>query len=113
VELGRPAGGRLFFAQTGEISINRGAALKGRAAVAEMVAGLHTEFSDLELRCDLMRKAGTRAVFVWTLEGHHAQTQNHVRVSGWEEWELDDELQVLSSERWFDAEDYQRQIDAT
>lgn len=100
-----------FYAEDGEISINRGDLIKGRAAVAEMAAGFYAEFPDLEVRCDLMRKAGSHAVFIWTLEGHHAETKNHVVAGGWEEWELDDDMKVLSSKGWFDADDYQRQID--
>ncbi|GAB5436884.1 nuclear transport factor 2 family protein [Falsiruegeria mediterranea] len=108
---GEPEAVASFFAVDGEIVINRGDPIKGRAAVAEMAAGFYAEFPDLEVRCDLMRKAGSHAVFIWTLEGHHAETKNLVVVGGWEEWDLNDELQVVSSKGWFDADDYQRQID--
>ncbi|MBO9449518.1 nuclear transport factor 2 family protein [Tropicibacter sp. R16_0] len=108
---GEPEAVASFYAPDGEIVINRGDPIKGRAAVAEMAAGFYAEFPDLEVRCDLMRKGGSHAVFIWTLEGHHAETKNHVVVGGWEEWDLNDELQVVSSKGWFDADDYQRQID--
>lgn len=108
---GEPEAVASFYAEDGEISINRGDVIKGRAAVAEMAAGFYAEFPDLEVRCDLMRKAGSHAVFIWTLEGHHAETKNHVVTGGWEEWELDEEMKVISSKGWFDADDYQRQID--
>lgn len=108
---GEPAAVAAFFAEDGEITINRGETIKGRAAIAEMAAGFYADFPDLEVRCDLMRKAGDHALFVWSLEGHHAETKNHVLVAGWEEWDLDHELKVLSSKGWFDADDYQRQID--
>ena len=100
-----------FYAADGQISINRGEPLKGTRAIAEMAAGFHAEFPDLEIRCDLMRCAGQHAVFVWTLEGHHTETKNHVVVGGWEEWELDENNKVRKSLGWFDAEEYQRQID--
>ena len=108
---GEPEAVASFYAEDGEISINRGDVIKGRAAVAEMAAGFYAEFPDLEVRCDLMRKAGSHAVFIWTLEGHHAETKNHVVTGGWEEWELNEEMKVISSKGWFDADDYQRQID--
>ncbi|WP_164658820.1 nuclear transport factor 2 family protein [Tropicibacter sp. Alg240-R139] len=110
---GEPEAVASFYAEDGEIVINRGDPIKGRAAVAEMAAGFYAEFPDLEVRCDLMRKGGSHAVFIWTLEGHHAETKNHVIVGGWEEWDLNDDLQVMSSKGWFDADDYQRQIDGT
>ena len=100
-----------FFASDGQISINRGDLIVGRAAIAEMARGLFAEFPDLEVRCDMLRWAGNHAIFVWTLEGHHAQTGNHVVTRGWEEWELTADHEVQSSLDWFDADDYQRQID--
>jgi hypothetical protein len=40
-----------------------------------------------------------------------AATQGRLRVVGWEEWELDADLQVTASRGWFDA-DYARQTGA-
>ncbi|MGV6804598.1 MAG: nuclear transport factor 2 family protein [Ruegeria sp.] len=108
---GEPEAVAAFFAPEGRISINRGDPIVGRSAITEMARGFHTEFPDLEVRCDMLRWAGSHAVFVWTLEGHHKETGNLVITRGWEEWELDSEHQIQSSLGWFDAEDYQRQID--
>ncbi len=100
-----------FFAPDGQIKVNRGDPLTGRAAIAGMVREIYTDFHDLELRCDMMRWAGTQAIFVWTIEGHHAETSNQVVTRGWEEWELTEDNKIQSSLNWFDAEDHQRQID--
>ncbi len=100
-----------FYATDGQIIINRGDPLQGRDAIAEMARGFYAEFPDLEVRCDMLRWAGSHAIFVWTLEGHHAETGNHVVTRGWEEWELTEDHKVQSSLGWFDSEDYQRQID--
>lgn len=100
-----------FFASNGQITINRGDPIEGRAAIADMARGFYADFPDLEVRCDMMRWAGTHAIFVWTLEGHHSETGNHVVTRGWEEWELTPDYLVQSSSRWFDADDHQRQID--
>ncbi|WP_171129764.1 MULTISPECIES: ester cyclase [unclassified Ruegeria] len=108
---GDPDAVAAFFAEDGQIIINRGDVLKGRAAIVEMASGFYAEFPDLEVRCDMMRWAGNHAIFVWTLEGHHAQTGNHVVTRGWEEWDLTEDGKVQSSLGWFDAEDHQRQID--
>ncbi len=107
---GHPGSVADFFTPDGQISINQGEPSTGTQAITELAAGFHAEFPDLEVRCDLMRCAGQHAVFVWTLEGHHAETKNHVVVGGWEEWEFDENLKVRKSKDWFDTEDYQRQI---
>ena len=99
-----------FYAEDGQISINRGPVLKGRPAIAEMAAGFYAAFPDLVVHCDDIRMAGSHAIFVWTLEGRHSGTGNPVRLGGWEEWELDADLKVKASLGWFDAADEQRQI---
>ena len=107
---GSPEAVASHYAPDGQISINRGDPIQGHAAIAEMAAGFHAEFPDLVIHCDGVRLAGDHAIFLWTLEGHHVETKNSVKVSGWEEWELDDTMQVKSSLGWFDAADYERQI---
>ncbi|WP_299075681.1 nuclear transport factor 2 family protein [uncultured Ruegeria sp.] len=99
-----------FYAHDGQIAINRGEPIQGHAAIAEMARGFYSEFPDLEVRCDMLRWAGSHAIFVWTLEGHHSETGNHVIARGWEEWELTPDHKVQSSLGWFDEEDYQSQI---
>ncbi len=99
-----------FYALDGQICINRGDDLIGRDAVRDMAAGFCAEFPDLKLTCDFVRRAGDHAIFAWTLEGHHVETRNYVKVGGWEEWELNEDLKVKSSLGWFDAVDYARQI---
>ena len=76
-----------FYASDGTISINGGEILRGRTAISEMAAGFFAEFPDLQVYCDDARGAGPHAIFVWTLEGHHVDTKNHVKIGGWEEWE--------------------------
>ena len=46
-----------------------------------------------------------------TFSGHHATTRRPLKVSGWEEWELDDDLKVKASLGWYDADDYARQVE--
>lgn len=99
-----------FFAPEGRISINRGEELKGRPAIAQMAAGFYADLPDMVVRCDGVRAAGSHAILLWTFEGHHAQSKNFVRVSGWEEWEFDEDLKISSSLGWYDADDYDRQI---
>ena len=105
-----PAAVASFYAPLRQIQINRGDVLKGRDAVNDMAAGFYAEFPDLMVYCDDVRTAGDHVIFVWTLEGHHADTGNHVKVAGWEEWEIDGDMKVATSLGWFDADDYDRQV---
>ncbi|MCP5373699.1 MAG: SgcJ/EcaC family oxidoreductase [Hyphomicrobiales bacterium] len=99
-----------FYATDGQITINRGDVLKGRAALVEMAEAFFAAYPDLVVHCDDVRGAGGHALFAWTLEGHHAETGNYVKVGGWEEWELDGDLKVKASLGWYDAAEEQRQI---
>ncbi|MBK0400242.1 nuclear transport factor 2 family protein [Limibaculum sp. M0105] len=99
-----------FYARDGHITINDGDPVVGRAALTGMVAGFYAEFPDIVVHMDLVRTAGTHAIFAWTLEGTHAQTRNAVRVSGWEAWTLNDDCEIAASRGHFDADEYERQI---
>lgn len=99
-----------FYAEDGQIIINRGEPWKGRAGIAEMASGFYADVPDLSLTCDAIRCAGSHAVYVWTFTGHDAKTGNPLKVQGWEEWELRDDLKVKASLGWFDGEDYARQV---
>ncbi|MEZ5877421.1 MAG: nuclear transport factor 2 family protein [Tepidamorphaceae bacterium] len=102
-----------FYAEDGEIVINRGDPWDGRAKVAEMAAGFYADVPDLSLACDDIRLSGTHAVYVWTFTGHDANTGNPLNIKGWEEWDLNDDLKVKASRGWFDADDYARQVEGT
>jgi uncharacterized protein (TIGR02246 family) len=102
-----------FFAEDGQIVINRGEPWQGRERIAEMATGFFTDVPDLSLRCDEIRCAGSHALYVWTFTGHDAKTGHPLAVRGWEEWDLDDALKVQSSRGWYDADDYARQVAGT
>lgn len=98
-----------FYAPDGEIIINRGDPWTGRTRVRDMAAGFYADVPDLTLRCDDIRCSGNHAIYVWTFTGHDASTGNPLNIRGWEEWEIGDDLKVIASRGWFDAEDYARQ----
>jgi len=99
-----------FCEENGRITINNGEPLIGRAAIAEMAQGFYGEFPDLVVRLDEIRTAGHNAVFLWTLEGTHSETGKSVKVSGWEEWLLSDNVLVSELLGRFDAAEYDRQV---
>jgi uncharacterized protein (TIGR02246 family) len=99
----------MFYAKTGRIVINRGAPWEGRHGVAKMAAGFFADIPDLALVCDGVRVAANHVVYLWTFTGTHAASGRAVRVSGWEEWDLDADNKVEASLGWFDVDDYARQ----
>lgn len=107
---GDPAAVADFYAPGKGITINRGENQFGREAMLAMAGGFMAAFPDLKLTRDFIRMAGDHAVYGWTLEGHHAETENFIRAKGWEEWELDDQCRITNSLGWFDAADYERQV---
>lgn len=106
---GSPDAVASFYAEAGAIVINRGSPWEGRSGVAQMAAGFFADVPDLTLVCDGIRVAGDHVAYLWTFTGNHAATGHPLRVSGWEEWELDADDKVMASRGWFDADDYTRQ----
>ncbi len=100
-----------YYAEDGQITINRGDPWLGRAGVRDMAAGFFADVPDLVLACDGIRAAGDHVVYLWTFTGHDAGTNNPLRIHGWEEWTLDADGKVQSSLGWYDAEDYARQVE--
>jgi uncharacterized protein (TIGR02246 family) len=103
----------MFYAEDGGIVINRGSPWEGRAGVAQMAAGFFGDVPDLTLVCDAIRIAGDHVAYLWTFTGTHAGSGRPLRISGWEEWDFDDDGKVKASRGWFDAEDYARQASGT
>jgi len=99
-----------LFAEDGAISVNGGEPHVGRAAISENAKELLATFPGLVVHCHQTRQAADRAVFIWTLEGQHADTGNLVSLPGWHEWELDDDMHVKRCRGFFDASDLARQI---
>jgi uncharacterized protein (TIGR02246 family) len=102
-----------FYAADGQIVINRGEPWIGHSGVAAMAAGFFADVPDLKLSCDGVRLAGGHAVYLWTFIGTHAKSGKPLRVTGWEEWDIDAGGKVALSRGWFDAEDYARQTGTT
>ena len=98
------------FAPDANIVINRGEPSTGRTEIAAMSAGFHADVPDLTLTCDDLRISGNHAVYVWTFTGHDSGTGNPLTVQGWEEWDLNNDLTIAASRGWFNAAEYDRQV---
>lgn len=99
-----------FYAPDGRIVINCGEPWTGRNGIQDMATGFFADVPDLFLVCDQVRCAGDHIVYLWTFTGTHSATTKPVRVSGWEEWDLDANRKIASSRGWYDAADYARQV---
>lgn len=98
-----------FYAQDGEIVINLGEPWSGRDRVQDMADGFFIDVPDLTLTCDDVRISGQHALFLWTFTGHDATSGNPLKIHGWEEWDLNHEMEVQASRGWFDADAYSHQ----
>lgn len=95
--------------------INAGEPTIGRAAIAEAMGSYFIEFPDLVLRMDDLRSGGNQAIFLWTLIGTNSGpggTGNFVKIPGWQNWVLSDDLLIARADGGYDVEDYNRQINS-
>ena len=98
------------YAQHTIMVMNGGDPLNSRAEIADMAAGFMADIPDLVLTLDSVLAADRHMIYAWTLQGQHVKTGNRIHFSGWEEWDLDDNLKVTKSLGWYDAADYERQV---
>jgi uncharacterized protein (TIGR02246 family) len=71
-----------FYAEEGEVIINRGEPWSGRSRVWDMAAGFYAEVPDLSLACDDVRCSGNYGICIWTFTGHDASTGNPLTIRG-------------------------------
>lgn len=103
----------LFFEQTGSLTINGGVPSLGRSAIRDAAQSFMTAFPDLVVTFDGASADGDRTVFRWTLTGTNTGpggTGRAVRISGHERWRFGASGLIADSLGYFDAADYQRQI---
>ncbi len=99
-----------FFSEDATSIINKGEPTIGRSAIAEAMGAFFLEFPDLVLYMDSLRTGGNQAIYLWTLEGTHSETGNFVRIPGWQNWVLTDDLLIAEADGGFDAIEYERQV---
>ena len=99
-----------FFSEDATSIINKGEPTIGRSAIAEAMGAFFLEFPDLVLFMDDLRTGGNQAIYFWTLEGTHSETGNFVRIPGWQNWILSDDLLIVEADGGYDAREYERQV---
>jgi uncharacterized protein (TIGR02246 family) len=103
-----------FFSPSGSLTINNGTPSVGRAAITEAAQSFMTAFPDLKVIMDDVIVKGDRAEYHWTLIGTNtgpAGTGRHVRISGFERWEIGADGLISKSLGTFDAEEYHGQLE--
>ncbi len=98
------------YSETTSFGMNGSTPMTTRAEIADMASGFMEDFPDLVLSLDTVLVTDHHMVYAWTFEGHHKATGNLVRFSGWEEWDLDENLKVSRSLGWYDVADYEQQV---
>ena len=103
----------VFYAENGSLKINDRDASVGREAITQAAQGFMTAFPDMAARMDDLRVTGGQAVYHWTLTGTNTGpggTGKAVRISGLEEWAIDEDGLIIESLGHLDEEGYHRQL---
>jgi predicted ester cyclase len=95
-----------FFAENASLTVNGGPP----TPVLEVARGFMRDFPDMTVTVDKVEPRADRTAFYWTLTGTYAGTGNHVRISGYELWKINDAGSIAESSGHFDAAEYERQL---
>jgi uncharacterized protein (TIGR02246 family) len=102
------------YAPSGSLTINDGAPSVGRAAITDAARSFMVAFPDMQVLMDDVRLEGEGAEYHWTLIGTNTGpggTGKRVRISGFEEWAIDDDGLIAASLGHFDQAEYERQLE--
>jgi len=103
-----------FFAEDGVLQINDGDPAEGTQAISNVVKGFMEAFPDMIVSLDSLTTNKDKTKFHWTLTGTNSGTNgtgNKVRISGYEEWLINDEGLIQESKGYFDEKEYKRQLE--
>jgi nuclear transport factor 2 (NTF2) superfamily protein len=103
------AGVAAFYAEGGSLKINDASPAVGRTALTASAQSFMTAVPDLVVKLDSVNFQGQRAVYHWTLTGHHIGGR-FVQISGYEEWTFSPDGLIAASLGHFDELEYQRQL---
>ena len=109
----RPGFVSSFFAEDGVLQINEGEPAEGTVAITNGVKGFMEAFPDLHVSMDSLTTNKDKTKFHWTLTGTNSGTNgagNRVKISGYEEWIINEEGLIQESKGYFDEKEYKRQL---
>jgi uncharacterized protein (TIGR02246 family) len=110
---GDPASVAAHYAHDGSLTINDGEPSVGRAAITDAAQSFMTAFPDMQVLMDDVVVRDDGAEYHWTLVGTNTGpggTGNGVRISGYEEWTIDDDGLIAASLGHYDQAEYDRQL---
>ena len=91
-----------FFAENASLTVNGGPP----APALEVARAFMRDFPDMTVIFDKLEPRGDRTAFHWTLTGTYSGTGNHVRISGYELWKIDNDGLIAESSGHFDRAEY-------
>jgi hypothetical protein len=103
-----------FFAEDGELTVNKGETAKGTNAISDVAKGFMEAFPDMIVSLDSLTTKSDKTLFYWTLTGTDKGTNgsgNRVKISGFEEWTLNDKGLIQKSIGYFDEIEYKRHLE--
>ena len=104
-----------FYAEDATFRINDGEPSIGRAAIEQTARDFMTAFPDMLVSLVELRRAGDVVEFHWHWTGTNSGpggTGNAVDLVGFEEWTIDEDGLILTSQGHMDDAEYQRQLTA-
>lgn len=110
----RPNFVSFFFAEDGELTVNNGETAIGRNAITNVAKGFMEAFPDMIVSLDSLVSKSDKTRFYWTLAGTNIGlngTGNKVKISGFEEWTINDKGLIQKSNGYFDEKEYKRQLE--
>ncbi|HEX8026194.1 MAG TPA: DinB family protein [Candidatus Limnocylindrales bacterium] len=108
-----PARVAAHFAPNGSLAVNGGTPAIGPEEIAATARGFYEALPDMQVFFDDLVVDGPRVEFHWTFTGTNTGpggTGKAVRISGQEDWTLNDDGLIVRSLGHYDANEYARQL---
>jgi nuclear transport factor 2 (NTF2) superfamily protein len=109
-----PASVAEHYAPEGSLTINGGSPAVGRGAITEAARSFMTAFPDMQVLMNDLPFRDGGVEFHWTLVGTNTGpggTGNRVRITGFEEWTIDEDGLIAASQGHYDQAEYDHQIE--
>ncbi len=103
-----------YFAEDGVLQVNDASPAEGTEAITNVAKGFMDAFPDMIVSMDSLITKSDKTRFHWTLTGTNSvagETGNKVKISGFEEWTINDKGFIQKSIGHFDEKEYKRQLE--
>jgi len=110
-----PASLASFYGESGSLTVNGGAPSVGRAAIEAAAGDFMSAFPDMVVELTRLEREGDKLVFHWHWTGTNTGpggTGNAVDLTGYEVWTMNPDGLIAKSLGHYDADAYQRQVNA-